>query len=151
MLQSTHEGPLTQTWSSCQKENEWQKKKKKKDTLGTTQIHSMKQYWKVGRGLFQIFLFFFFLYLPSFLINATPFTSTRKHRQPRHHSCPCPPQKNSAVRRTVWLWKAFPEILNWDGPQAVTVVKTSVGCFVGKMAQKLASLSNFTESVGGAS
>lgn len=88
------------------------KKKKKKDTLGTTQIHSMKQYWKVGRGLFQIFLFFFFLYLPSFLINATPFTSTRKHRQPRHHSCPCPPQKNSAVRRTVWLWKAFPEILN---------------------------------------
>ena len=70
---------------------------------------------------------------------------------PAATAAPAPRKKNSAVRRTVWLWKAFPEILNWDGPQAVTVVKTSVGCFVGKMAQKLASLSNFTESVGGAS
>lgn len=132
-------------------EREWMTEKKKKRHFRNNTDSFHEAVLESGKGFVSDFPFFFFLYLPSFLINATPFTSTRKHRQPRHHSCPCPPQKNSAVRRTVWLWKAFPEILNWDGPQAVTVVKTSVGCFVGKMAQKLASLSNFTESVGGAS
>ena len=44
------------------------RKKKKKNTLGTTQINSMKQYWKVGRGFFQIFLFFFF-FVPTIILN----------------------------------------------------------------------------------
>lgn len=74
-----------------------EKKKKNRDTLGTMQIHSMKQYWKVGRGLFQSFLFFFLiLHLPSFLINATAFTSTRRHRQQ-----PPYPQSKTNKRQTL--------------------------------------------------
>lgn len=82
--------------------NDRKKKKKFRDTLGTMQIHFTKQYWNVGRGLFQIFLFFFLiLYLPSFLINATAFTSTRRHRQQ-----PLFPQNQKNKKQktlTVWL------------------------------------------------
>lgn len=33
------------------------------------QIHFTKQYWNVGRGLFQIFLFFFFNIVPTIFLN----------------------------------------------------------------------------------
>lgn len=68
------------------------KKKKRHFRNNTDSFH--EAVLESGKGFVSDFpFFFFFLYLPSFLINATPFTSTRKHRQPRRHSCPCPPQK----------------------------------------------------------
>lgn len=105
VLSPRHEVPARKRMNDRKK-----KKKKRHFRNNTDSFH--EAVLESGKGFVSDFPFFFFLYLPSFLINATPFTSTRKHRQPRHHSCPCPPQKNSAVRRTVWLWKAFPEILN---------------------------------------
>lgn len=60
-------------------EREWMtEKKKNRDTLGTMQIHSTKQYWRWEGGCFRFgfsfwVLVFSFLQLPSWLTKATAF------------------------------------------------------------------------------
>lgn len=135
-------------------EREWmtEKKKKNRDTLGTMQIHSMKQYWKVGRGLFQSFLFFFFNIAPTIILNKCH--SIYQHKETQA-AAPLPPkqnkQKTNSRSSSTDSGCGSPSLgwPSWDGPQALAVVQTSVGCFVCKMAQKLASLSNCAESRGG--
>lgn len=133
MLHSTHEGPLTQTWSPARKRMNDRKKKKRKnrDTLGTMQIHSTKQYWRweggcfgFGFGFFWVlvfgivlfsFFFFFFWQLPLQLINATAFPQLKETQAAL--SCPPPPPCRSPTR-----WCGHGRLsLGWPGchgPQA---------------------------------
>lgn len=89
--------------------------KKNRDTLGTRQIHSTKQYWKVEGGCKQIF-FFFFLLEPTIILN-------KYHSIYQHRTCSKPPThllKNLiVVKLTVWPWRALLGVtkLRWaSGP-----------------------------------
>lgn len=123
------------------------KKRKKKDTLGTMQIHSTKQYWR-WEGVVSDF--FVFVFAATLVLNkchsVLPAQGNIGSSAPR---APRPPKKNlKIVRRTVWLWQALSCVTKLQRATGLPVVNTKVGCFVCKMAKNLASPRNFAESGG---
>lgn len=113
MLHSTHEGPLTQTWSPARKRMNDRKKKKKKhnrDTPGTMQIHSTKPYWRWEGGCFRFGFggVFGFLVFGVFFLAATTVVNQCHSIFPAQGKLGSMSPPRSPPERPCGCWKALP-------------------------------------------